>query len=284
MRHLLAIATALAVALLASCALIESDQAVLTKPTTPQALIALPGDKPLSGPLVSAWSRTDFGDFAEELNADLAVILPDPFTAADRLLSAPWIRSYDFSGIAWDDTRAGTVVHPQFVALAAHYTRPVGSSITFTTRAGESVTRRIIGVERTAGLDRALAMLDSPLPSSIPVYRVLPSGYDWDDYLVGSIVVATDQERKGLLYELDTVANDHLRAIRGTLPPEQAYEQLVSGDSGHPTFLIWGGELILLSTHWTALSNRFSGPFISAGDGWYQDAAERLMAAHSPTS
>ena len=186
--------------------------------------------------------------------------------ATDR--PSPWggnfTRRMNFTGVAWDESRTATLVSPEHVVMAAHYQRPVGTALVFHDRRGRPQRRVLAAVESLAGIaDVAVGRLDAPLPDSVRPYRLLPPS-DGYGALAGCLAVVSDQHRKAFVHEIAMVSGNGL-AFR---PPATSRvsphltKNLVGGDSGNPSFLLVGGELVLIETHSTGGSG--AGPFLSA--------------------
>jgi hypothetical protein len=157
-------------------------------------------------------------------------------------------RRLDFTGVAWDDTRTATAVSPLHVVMAAHYQRPVGLAVVFHDRKGRPHRRTLVAVESIPMLDAAVGKLDSPLPSSVRPYRLLPPSSHYEA-LVGCLAVVTDQQRRAFVHEVGLVTNGAV-FFRHTNRVEPMFGKvLIGGDSGHPSFLLVGGEMVLIGTH-----------------------------------
>jgi hypothetical protein len=186
--------------------------------------------------------------------------------ATDR--PSPWggnfTRRMNFTGVAWDDTRTATLVSPEHVVMAAHYQRPVGATLVFHDRRGRPQRRVLAAVESLAGLaDVAVGRLDSPLPDAVRPYRLLPPS-DGYGALAGCLAVVTDQQRKAFLHEIASVQGNGLsfrHPATSRISPHLA-KDLIKGDSGNPSFLLVGGELVLIETH--SSGGPGAGPFLSA--------------------
>ncbi len=164
-----------------------------------------------------------------------------------------WAKDLDFSGVAWDTTRAGTLIHPRVALVAKHYPRSVGSSITFHDNLGVPQTRIIEKAVNLQSTDITVLLLDYdtigcavyPIPSSQDLIQ-------WSSILGGTKVIATVQSRRLIvqhLYNTDTVTG--FGRTCSTVTPAELCESMVTGDSGHPTFLVYGDNLVLLGLHWT---------------------------------
>ncbi|MEK7952962.1 hypothetical protein WKV53_20785 [Luteolibacter sp. Y139] len=160
-------------------------------------------------------------------------------------------RRLDFTGVAWDDTRTATAVSPLHVVMAAHYQRPVGSTIVFNDRSGQPHRRTLVAVESLSEIaDVAVGKLDSPLPSGVKPYRLLPPSTGYES-LAGCLAFVTDQQRRAFVHEIAGVQGNGLSFRHGSRVSSLFRKNLVAGDSGHPSFLLVGGEMVLISTHTT---------------------------------
>jgi len=170
-------------------------------------------------------------------------------------------RRLDFTGVAWDDTRTVTAVSPLHVVMASHYQRPVGSTVVFHDRRGRPQRRTLVAVESLGFADVAVGKLDSPLPSGVKPYRLLPPS-DGYGSLAGCLALVTDQQRRAFVHEIAGIQGNILSFRRTERVSALFRKNLVVGDSGHPSFLLVGGELVLIGTHSTGGPG--SGPFYSS--------------------
>jgi hypothetical protein len=170
----------------------------------------------------------------------------------------------NFTGVAWDDSRTVTLVSSEHVVMAAHYQRPVGTKLVFHDRRGRPQRRVLAAVESLTGIaDIAVGRLDTPLPDSVRPYRVLPPSGGYGP-LAGCLAVVTDQHRKAFVHEISSVSGNGLsfRHPATSRISSHLTKNLVTGDSGNPSFLLVGGELVLIETHTTGGPG--AGPFLSA--------------------
>lgn len=186
--------------------------------------------------------------------------------ATDR--PSPWggnfTRRMNLTGVAWDDTRTATLVSPEHVVMAAHYPRPVGSTLVFHDRRGRPQRRVLAAVESLGGIaDIAVGRLDAPLPDSVRPYRVLPPSGSYSP-LAGCLAVVSDQHRKAFIHEIGSVSGNsvHFRHPATSRISPHLTKNLVTGDSGNPSFVLVGGELVLIETHTSGGPG--AGPFLSS--------------------
>ena len=156
--------------------------------------------------------------------------------------------------------RAGTLITPRHVLLAAHYPLYNGDKIYFVTQDGNNTTveRTIIGSVNHPDYspyhpDLRLHTLDSDVPATITPCKTLPSNFS--SYIVHTQggrppTVGLDQEEKGLVTDLYGYGT-RMSHITPTDPQRLAfYEDKIGGDSGNPSFLLINNELALI-TCWT---------------------------------
>lgn len=186
--------------------------------------------------------------------------------ATDR--PSPWGRNFtrrmNFTGVAWDDPCTATLVSPEHVVMAAHFQRPVGATLVFHDRRGRPQRRVLAAVESLAGIaDVAVGRLDAPLPDSVRPYRLLPPSGNYGA-LAGCLAVVSDQHRKAFIHEISQVSGNGLsfRHPAASRISPHLTKNLVTGDSGNPSFLLVGGELVLIETH--TFGGPGAGPFLSA--------------------
>lgn len=184
--------------------------------------------------------------------------------------SSGWTRSLDFSGVSWSHRQAGTAITPRHIVLAAHYTLKIGTSVTFHERSGKVHSRKIeklisfrgqkVASEKRS--DIAVALLDRPLPPTIKTYRLLPPRSDYPHTLPGAPAVVTEQGRRAFIHQVRRVSTKTISFEKNPDVPEPLYKSLIKGDSGHPSFILVGGEPVLIETH--TGGGPGSGPFYSS--------------------
>jgi len=193
-----------------------------------------------------------------------------------------WAADFDMTGISnynnYDTRRAGTLITPRHAILAKHLGLLVGKVVTWIAQDGTAVTRQITGVADHDLSDIQVIALDSDLPGTIKWYEILPANHAAFFTAVGSPLVVFDQEEKVLVFEWKSVDDDVTHQEPATSPRSLYYEELVPGDSGHPTCLALNGELYVLACHYTSIR----GPFTT----YHADAINTLIATadgESPT-
>lgn len=237
-------------------------------PPRNEVTIGAPSNRPLR--------TTELANDSEQRIALLAKQLPltangvfTTYAPRGRAQWSPgWPRRLDLTGVSWSQKRAGTAITRRHIVLAAHYALRNGSEITFHDRRGAPHKRRIINsisLNREPGPGRSdinVALLDTPLPSSIKTYRLLPPRSDYGHTLPGCPAFVTDQQRRVHIHRIARQSNATISFRKHPELPDEVYKSLITGDSGHPSFLLVGGEPVLIETHTGGGGG--SGPFYSS--------------------
>jgi hypothetical protein len=178
----------------------------------------------------------------------------------------PW--RLDLSGVSWDQPNAVTAITRRHVVMAQHFPRKIGQSVTFHDRRGRSHTRRMIQViplrDRGLRTDIAVGLLDRPLPKQIRRYPLPQPTPELTRRLIGQNALVTEQTRRLFFHRIAAIENGRLRFEFNPELPQTSRKPLISGDSGHPAFVLSRGELVLIETH--SLGGPGLGPFYGAPD------------------
>lgn len=159
-----------------------------------------------------------------------------------------------------NNTRAGTLITKRHIVFANHYPINVGSTVRFVTMDNVVVDRTMTGRQLVYG-DLMLGVLNSDVPDTIAVAKVLPA--DWDHYLPsqgGTPVIRLDQEEKTLVGSMYPGVPTTYTAFSNSVAYANYSEDLIGGDSGNPAFLPVGNDLAILCTWLGGVGG--SGPFI----------------------
>lgn len=190
-----------------------------------------------------------------------------------------WATSIDLTGLSpWNQydgpRRAGTLISPRHVAFAKHYplsTDPASNKLVFVTQNDVVVTRSVTAVAFPVG-DIGIGVLDADVPPEIGFFKVLPR--NWATHLpqVANLpMLHLDQEEKGLVRDLSSLSNT-CNHHTPTDPLRLDFsEDLISGDSGNPGFLILGSEALFILTHYSSVH----GPFYTA---WFDEVNNAMIA------
>lgn len=163
----------------------------------------------------------------------------------------PW--KLDLTGVAWDRSNTATVITPRHVVMASHYYRKAGDEIVFHDRKGRRHVRIVEQVvhlkDRGIQSDVAVGLLNRPLPSSIRWYPLPAPDGSGGKSLVGRVVLVTEQNRDLYFHKVADTNGQMVLLQHDPGIPAHRSKGLIAGDSGHPSFLLAKGELVLLETH-----------------------------------
>ncbi len=181
-----------------------------------------------------------------------------------------WTSSLDLTGVSWNDSRTATLIAPSYVVMAGHFTRPANVPVMFHDKTGKPYERFIAKVRTLAVGDIAVAKLNLPLPPEVKFYRFAKAS----QAKIGRPVIVTDQTSTLSVHRIEAVSGGVIQL--GHLPGlNPVYRRnLIVGDSGHPSFLLENGGLVLLETHTTGGPG--AGPFY--GDPQVQAAIRAAIA------
>jgi len=181
-----------------------------------------------------------------------------------------WSSNFDMSGVSFDQRMTATLVTRRHVVMAAHFIRKPGSKLIFHGRNGEQLERLLIQSKNAFG-DVAVGLLDQEIPLGYKVYP-LPVPREDFSHLVGRIAAVTDQNRR-LFFHKVKVVNRFYMGFEHQAPVRHGWgKKLIGGDSGNPSFLISGNDLVLVETHSTGGAG--AGPFYGS-----QEIQKKLQAA-----
>lgn len=182
--------------------------------------------------------------------------------AGDSILMGGWARNFDLSGVSFDQPPTATLITPQHVVMAKHFQRRPGAKVIFHDRNGKFLERTLLQTQGVMG-DVAVGVLDQPVPSQYQAYP-LPRPAESFAHLHGRPAVITDQHRRLFFHQIMFVG-PHSLAFRFPTPQSHGWsKKLIAGDSGNPSFLIVGQELVLLETHTTGGPG--AGPFYGSAE------------------
>ncbi|MFM2199171.1 MAG: hypothetical protein RLZZ505_2603 [Verrucomicrobiota bacterium] len=197
----------------------------------------------------------------------------------DSSMAEGWTQGFDMSGVSFNDTRTVTLITPRHVVMAKHYARPAAAPVVFHDRNGKHIQRKIIGFAAGAG-DVMVGLLDEPVPSNYRPYPLPAAGAD-ASALIGRPVIVSDQHRNLFVHQIAGFGKGTIAFQHDKTESHGWSKNLVAGDSGNPSFLIAGSELVLLETHTTGGPG--AGPYY--GDPVVQQsvrhAVRKLDSAYS---
>lgn len=213
-------------------------------------------------------------------------VLPGPKEApeifetyhADRnsTMAGGWVAGMDMSGVAFDQVKTATLITRRHVVMAKHFSRGAAEAVIFHDRGGRRLERKLIGFAPAAG-DVMVGLLDEPVPAGYRSYALPAIGGD-AAALIGRPVIVSDQKRRLFIHEIERVGGGGI-GFRPDMNEKHGWaKNLVVGDSGNPSFVIAGGELVLVETHTTGGSG--AGPYY--GDAVVQASVKAAVAKLDP--
>jgi len=177
-----------------------------------------------------------------------------------------WTRGMDMSGVSFNDTRTATLITPRHVVMAKHYARPAVAPVIFHDRNGNRLSRKIIGLEAGHG-DVMVGLLDEPVPSNYTSYP-LPAPSSDVAGLLNRPVIVSDKDRSLFVHLVASVGGGRIAFKQDKGERYGWGKNLIVGDSGNPSFLIVGKQLVLVETHTTGgpgAGPYYGDPAVQAG-------------------
>ena len=222
-----------------------------------------------------------------------------------------WGKDIDFTAVSvWNNRgfgtsadfrmRGATAVTPRHIVMAKHFALSVNDGISFVEPDGTWIHRNVIRVASDGSTDISVALLDTPLPSTIKPVKVVPSDFEsyFDRDAVGNIdsngrpiCVGFDHEKKGLFFQVTKAGAGASKVIAyfdGSLVPspyDEIAEDLESGDSGNPLFIIVDGEPVLITSWYTTSTSPAYNSYISTINGLIGsvDSAQGISTGYTVT-
>lgn len=189
-------------------------------------------------------------------------------------LANSWTRKLDTSGISFDSKKTCTLITRRHVLMARHYQRPVLAPVIFHDRSGKRIARHLVAVKPGSG-DYAVGLLNEPLPNNYKAYPLPTHSANLAEKLTNRSVVLTDQNRRLFIHQIAAISGGHIRFKQNPTQQKGYRKNLVSGDSGNPSFIIIRGQPVLIETHTTGGPG--AGPFY--GDATVQAEISQLVNA-----
>jgi len=160
--------------------------------------------------------------------------------------------------------------------MANHYKRPIGSTLIFHDRNGKKLTRILHKVKHIHG-DAAVGLLSEDVPAGYKAYALPTPKEDYRD-LVGRTAAITDQNRRIFFHKISNLSSNRISFTYQKPSLHGWGKRLVKGDSGNPSFIISGRELVLLETH--TFGGGGTGPFY--GNPELQAKLQTIISEWSP--
>ncbi|MDE0836067.1 MAG: hypothetical protein OSA84_06920 [Akkermansiaceae bacterium] len=191
-------------------------------------------------------------------------------------LADGWTRSMDMSGVSFNDVRTATLITPRHVVMAKHYSRNAADPVIFHDRGGKRIERKLIGFSAAAG-DVMVGLLDEPVPGNYHSYALPATGSDVAG-LIGKPVIVSDQKRSLFVHLIARIGGGIIVFRHDGREAHGWGKNLIVGDSGNPSFVIVGKELVLVETH--TAGGPGSGPYY--GDPAVQASVRAAVAKLDP--
>lgn len=179
---------------------------------------------------------------------------------------------------------AGTLISARHVIYAHHYAIPHGTKLYFIDTTNSIYLHTLIN-SQSVSCDIRVGLLDSDLPSNIHPVKLLPPNYiDYIGTARGIPCITFDQEEKLVVSELSGLKGFNTRtSLSSAQRPysnirQMYYEDMTSGDSGNPRFLLINQELTLLYVMWKGGGG--SGCFITHFINEIQACMNTLMSGY----
>jgi uncharacterized delta-60 repeat protein len=182
--------------------------------------------------------------------------------------------SIDWTGISPYNTSGGyhapgTLISPRHVLMATHYSASVGAKMIFVDSSNTVYERTVFSIQSISGTDINVGVLDSDVPDSITYYAVIASSTlssVLQKFTTGGIdvpIISFDQEKKAIARSMNTIGTSITHNVYSTTSRATFSEDIVSGDSGNPNFILIDNQAVLIGSHRGAGSFPNLGAYIS---------------------
>ena len=175
--------------------------------------------------------------------------------------AATWTDSFDWSGVNWASSKAGTAITPDIVVSAAHF-GSIPEPLQFVTEDGTVITRSVIDAINV-GTDVRVSRLNEPLPSEVKIYQLPDPSISYSE-LEGGLSIYTNRERTAHAGVISPIGGQLADLNQDSSIPSNLWDELEGGDSGSPAFILGSNnEEVLFTTWWFASE---SGPYYGDSD------------------
>jgi PEP-CTERM motif len=217
-----------------------------------------------------------------------------------------FLGGFDFSGVGWvpgagPGTQVVTMISPQDYVGAFHFPLGLGQTVAFRAKDGSYQMRTVMAQTQIAGSDVMVGKLNAPLPTGATGVASYPIGFGPHSAFDNRYVFMADQFNRfgrqvtdsnnifafpggGGLNPTNSFATDDDTDPNGNAdahgfapgtPTDEAYVQV--GDSGAPSFLLFGGGISLLGHHMAQVT--FGNGTRGNLDSFLPDYIPQLQAA-----
>lgn len=191
-----------------------------------------------------------------------------PWTPNSNSWTKKGTTTLDFTGVAGylvvpgtsnQPNGLGTLISPRHFVSANHYSASVGHVLGFLDASGNRVERRVTAIQSISGTDINVGVLDSDVPDSITYYPLIASTtlqsflQPFYGATISTPITVFDQEGKAIVHNLTNLTNTNVYHSSSTSGLRSGFsEDIASGDSGNPGFIIIDGIPVLLFSHYSA--------------------------------
>jgi hypothetical protein len=188
-----------------------------------------------------------------------------------------WAYGIDLTPISvWNsdgaNEKGGILISPRHILFANHFSITTGSTVRFVTRDNTVVNRTLSNSAQIGSTDLRIGLLDSDVPQTISFAKVLPKAFASYYSLSGAPVLYTDNAENALVAELEAPSTGTIIDFYvGNSRRSGFYESPTVGDSGGPMCLVYGNQLVAL----TSLETNQYGPSLH----YYYDAVNSGMSS-----
>lgn len=192
----------------------------------------------------------------------------DSWTKKGTLLDFTGVAGYLFTTYNTAN-RIGTLISPRHFIAAAHYHPAKDEVLGFIDKDGNRIERTVVGGQSIGSTDIYVGVLDSDLPDSIAYYPLMASStlkslvQKFDTNALDVPIVTLDQEAKALVHKLSSISDTYIsHAVYAEGNYKDWGENMISGDSGQPGFVIIDNQPVLLFAHHLAAAGPNYGNYI----------------------
>ena len=167
-----------------------------------------------------------------------------------------WANSANLTCISpWNSNggsqQSGTLISPQHIIFANHFTYPNGTSLRFVDKNNNIVTATLSTQARVGSTDIQIGLLTTPVLSTISFSKVLPKNIATYlpsiSYTYTTPALATNQFKQALVDDLAQIVGSATFKMPQNTIRQSFYTNIIGGDSGSPAFLIINNQLVLVT-------------------------------------
>lgn len=207
------------------------------------------------------------------------------FSTTGTTASSTWVRNtgvwtntgtdLDWTGISpWNsqesNRRTATLISPRHVMMASHYIINPGSKLTFVDNNNVGYERTISAVSSVSGTDISIGLLDSDVPDTVTYYPIMSTTdiestlKKYSPMVYDVPIIAFDQDKNAIIRSFHNISSGIIFHHSYTSGSRANFSQdIVSGDSGNPAFLIIDNQPVLLFGHESGGAGPNYGYYIS---------------------